>query len=100
MHFTGKSSIRGIVVLLAAFLQRAASGQTHPEVLVVYNTNYADSLTVANHYMSQRNIPASNLCAITPPEDDFIAYSEFCVHEGNPPVRKLSVLDVRNVSAL
>lgn len=36
-------------------------------VLVVYNTNFADSLTVANYYIAQRGIPAANLCAISPP---------------------------------
>jgi uncharacterized protein (TIGR03790 family) len=97
MHFTGKSSIRGIVVLLAAFLQRAASGQTHPEVLVVYNTNYADSLTVANHYMSQRNIPASNLCAITPPEDDFIAYSDYMASVSTPIQNCLNTVGSRTI---
>jgi uncharacterized protein (TIGR03790 family) len=84
MHFTGKSSIRSIIVLFAAFLRMAAGGQAHPEVLVVYNTNYADSLTVANHYMSQRNVPASNLCAITPPAADFIAYSDYIASVSTP----------------
>jgi uncharacterized protein (TIGR03790 family) len=46
-------------------------------VLVVYNTNFADSLTVANHYMTQRGIPAANLCAISPPSSTEISMTDY-----------------------
>jgi uncharacterized protein (TIGR03790 family) len=64
----------GIALLTGALFQQAASGQaTHPEVLVVYNANEPDSLTVANHYMAMRNIPSpANLCSISPPVNDFL----------------------------
>ena len=46
-------------------------------MLVVYNTNFADSLTVANHYMTQRGIPAANLCAISPPSSTEISMTDY-----------------------
>ncbi len=55
-----------------------ATGQPlNQRVLVVYNTNFADSLTVANHYIAQRGIPAANLCAISPPSSTEIALTDY-----------------------
>jgi uncharacterized protein (TIGR03790 family) len=51
--------------------------QSHPEVLVVYNTNFADSLTVANYYMTKRAIPSGNLCAISPPSSVGISMTDY-----------------------
>jgi uncharacterized protein (TIGR03790 family) len=55
-------------------------------VLVVYNTNFADSLTVANYYMAQRGIPAANLCAISPPSGTGISMTDY-VNTVKMPVR-------------
>ena len=85
MRLLTTSSFRGIVFLLAAFLQQTAKGQ-HPEVLVVYNNTpgNADSLAVANHYMTARNIPSGNLCAISPPVNDFLATSDYITYVKTP----------------
>jgi uncharacterized protein (TIGR03790 family) len=46
-------------------------------VLVVYNTNFSDSLTVANYYMTQRGIPAGHLCAISPPSGVELSITDY-----------------------
>jgi len=46
-------------------------------VLVVYNSNNADSFDVANYYLKQRGIPTKNLCAISPSSTDYIDWSEY-----------------------
>jgi uncharacterized protein (TIGR03790 family) len=76
----------GITAWLAAALQSTAYGSlSHPEVLVVYNSNFTDSLNVANHYMSQRNIPnPSNLCGITPPATDVLSLSDYTTYVKTP----------------
>jgi len=66
-----------LIVAAACWLPLAHAQASHPEVLVVYNTNFADSLTVAQHYMTVRNIPGGNLCAITPPANDFIQPADY-----------------------
>lgn len=71
-------------ILMSAFLQNL-SGASHPEVLVVYNTNYSDSLAVANHYMAARDIPPTNLCAITPPaNDDLGSFGDYTTYVKTP----------------
>ena len=55
-------------------------------VLVVYNTNSSDSLTVANYYMAQRGIPAANLCAISPPSSIELTVNDY-VNTVKSPVR-------------
>jgi len=40
------------------------------KVLVVYNTRYPESVAVANHYISKRQIPDRNRCAIDAPSGD------------------------------
>jgi uncharacterized protein (TIGR03790 family) len=89
------SPVCGVAALFAASLQLTAS--SHKEVLVVYNTNSSDSLNVANHYMSQRSIPASNLCAITPPAidldlNDYTIYVKTPIQSCLNAVGKTSIL--------
>jgi len=83
VRFLKTSFICG-TVLFAASLPLIAS--SHPEVLVVYNTNSTDSLNVANYYMSpgRRNIPASNLCAITPPAYSPLSLSDYTTYVKTP----------------
>src|SRR5665213_2890893 len=98
MQSYGKLSARAaIALLLTAFLQRAAMGQTHPEVLVVYNSNFADSLTVASHYMSSRGIPSSNLRAIAPPAADFLAHSDYIASVRTPVQNCLNAVGSRSI---
>jgi uncharacterized protein (TIGR03790 family) len=55
-------------------------------VLVVYNTNFSDSLAVANYYIAQRGIPAANLCAISPPSSLGLSMTDY-VNTVKTPVR-------------
>ena len=77
----GVTTIRRVTtfVLLAAGAASFASAQTPPpatkdpladKVLVVYNTRYPESVDVADYYISQRQIPASNRCPIDAPSGD------------------------------
>ena len=76
-----------IACLGNAVIPSHAAGQSLSQrVLVVYNTNFADSLTVANHYMAQRGIPAANLCAITPPSSIEITMTDY-VNTVKTPIR-------------
>ena len=66
----------------AMWLSTAAGflyGQTplNDRVLVVYNSNAADSLPVARHYMSKRQIPDSNRCRVAFTSPDYIKQEEF-----------------------
>ncbi|MEN0110276.1 MAG: hypothetical protein AAF805_06095, partial [Planctomycetota bacterium] len=55
----------GAIIAAVVLACGAARGGGGPEnVLVVVNTRSAASLTVANHYVRLRNIPASNVVAI------------------------------------
>jgi len=91
-----KSFVCDITALLAAFLPLTAFAQ-HPEVLVVYNTNDSNSLAVANHYMSQRNIPLSNLCAITPPSADFLSSSDYTTYVKTPIQSCLNTVGAKSI---
>ena len=75
----------GILAVIAAALPRPAFADfPHPEVLVVYNSNFPDSLAVANHYMIQRSVPASNLCVITPPSNDYLTLDDYTTYVKAP----------------
>ena len=54
--------------------------------LVVYNANNPDSISVANYYAAKRNIPAQNLCPITPPATDKLTWDQY-VSSVKTPVR-------------
>ena len=97
MRFLKASSICGITALSIAALPLIASGSSHPEVLVVYNSNFTDSLAVANHYLSQRNIPTSNLCVITPPSTDFLSLSDYTTYVKSPIQGCLNTLGPKNI---
>src|SRR5260370_20365197 len=77
-----------ITCLLSVYRPAPAQAQspTHPEVLVVYNTNFSDSLTLANYYMTQRGIPAANLCAISPPSSTVLSMADY-VNTVKTPIR-------------
>src|SRR5690349_3550799 len=75
MRFTLGSHLRGGLIVAAAVFVffAAASSQATPlnlKVLVVYDPNVPDSVTVANHYIAARSIPPTNLCPISPPENN------------------------------
>ena len=46
-------------------------------VLVIYNQNIPASLEVADYYLSQRQIPAANKCAIAPSDPSSLDWYEF-----------------------
>jgi uncharacterized protein (TIGR03790 family) len=93
-----ESSVRCAVILFTALCLPAARSQTPQQVLVVYNTNYADSLTVANHYMTARNIPSpANLCAITPPANDGLSLSDYTTSVKTPIQNCLNNIGSKNI---
>ena len=46
-------------------IRSSAQTPLNERVLVVYNSNGADSLNVAKYYMAERKIPQANRCKIT-----------------------------------
>ncbi|MDQ6707497.1 MAG: TIGR03790 family protein, partial [Acidobacteriota bacterium] len=56
----------------------AQNGQPlNQRVLVVYNTTVADSIAVANYYVTKRAIPSANVCAISPPATTYVSSADF-----------------------
>jgi uncharacterized protein (TIGR03790 family) len=97
VRFLRTSSVCNATALLAAFLPLTAFAQ-HPEVLVVYNSADSDSLSVANHYMSQRNIPnPKNLCAITPPSTTYLSLSDYTTYVKTPIQNCLNTLGQKSI---
>jgi uncharacterized protein (TIGR03790 family) len=64
---------------IAFFLTPLLLAQTalNQRVLVVYNSADSGSTAVANYYIAQRNIPAANLCPITPPSTTTLTWSQY-----------------------
>jgi uncharacterized protein (TIGR03790 family) len=66
------------LLLLGLTVAATLSAQPLPErVLVVYNSNVPDSLSVASAYSSKRGIPAANLCAISTSTVVSLSQSEY-----------------------
>jgi uncharacterized protein (TIGR03790 family) len=85
--------IAGCVVALVVGVT-GLSGQTsnaqiplNKRVLVVYNSNDSASAKVAKYYAAKRNIPAANLCRISPPSNDRLSWSQY-VGSVKTPVQK------------
>jgi uncharacterized protein (TIGR03790 family) len=76
-------SAKNIALILAAFVEPAAFGLSHPEVLVVYNSHYTDSYTVASHYVTARNI-TTPLCSIAPPANDELNLTDYTTYVKTP----------------
>ena len=55
---------------VAAQQPTPASPLPASRVLVVYNATEKESRRVARYYMERRGVPAANLCALRPPEDE------------------------------
>ncbi len=53
-------------------------------VLVVYNKNVPESLEVADYYLTKRDIPAANKCAITPTKADSIDWYNYEINVKKP----------------
>ena len=90
-------SARAIGLLSVVLLLQVARGQSHNEVLVVYNSNYSDSYTVADHYMTSRNIPPGNLCAIAPLANDFMTLSDYTANVKIPIQACLTALGKKSI---
>ena len=98
VRFLQKSSICKMTALLTVFLPLTVfGGSPHPEVLVVYNSNVADSLAVANHYMTQRNIPTSNLCVTAPPSTNYLSLSDYTTYVKTPVQNCLNALGEKTI---
>ena len=80
-----------ILVLLGGALlcQRPGVCQTalNERVLVVYNSSASESLSIARHYMAQRQIPESHRCKISVDSVDYLKQDEF-ESRVKAPVRK------------
>lgn len=70
--------------------------QSTGQVLVIYNSNVAESLEVANHYITRRGISTNNLLAIAPSNDTEISYAEY-LNIKNQIRNKLTALGNRNI---
>ena len=62
---------------LLAYSQSPPPDPLSQRILVVYNTNFPDSLDVANYSVTRRAIPVANLCGISPPREDFVSAAEY-----------------------
>ena len=96
MRFFERFPVYGLAALAAAALPPAAFA-AHPEVLLVYNTNVADSLNVANHYMAQRGVPQQNLCAITPPSTDTLSLDDYTTYVKTPVQACLNTVGSKSI---
>src|ERR1700674_4854621 len=79
-----------LVLLGGALLcQRPGGCQTalSERVLVVYNSSASESLSIARHYMAQRQIPESHRCKISVDSVDYLKQDEF-ESRVKAPVRK------------
>ena len=75
----------------------AQSVPLNQRVLVVYNANVADSVTVANYYATKRQIPSGNLCAISPPQTAVLAWSQFVSSVKTPIQNCLNAVGPDNI---
>jgi uncharacterized protein (TIGR03790 family) len=65
------------LVVAAVFASRVHAQNLNDRVLVVYNSEGAESKDVARYYMSKRSIPAANLCKISTSSNDQIKQDEY-----------------------
>ena len=66
-------------------------------VLVVYNSADVNSTAVANHYAAQRAIPATNLCAITPPSTSLLTWATYLSSVKTPVQNCLTLVGSSNI---
>jgi len=78
---------RCLVLLSGAIASLQGQAPLSERVLVVYNSNGPDSLTVARHYMAQRKIPEANRCKVSTSSADFLKQEEYETRV-KAPVRK------------
>ena len=78
-----------LVVGVATMSGQTSSSQIplNKRVLVVYNSTDSASARVAKYYAAKRNIPAANLCRISPPSSDRLSWSQY-VGSVKTPVQK------------
>src|SRR4030095_6696595 len=60
------------LLILCCIPERLVGQALNERVLVVYNSKAPDSLTVARHYMTKRQIPDSNRCKISVDGVDYL----------------------------
>lgn len=75
-----RNLIHSFFCILILFVTRIAFGQTIPpteRILIVYNANIPASQEVADYYVSKRNIPNTNKCAIAPSDAASVDWYEF-----------------------
>ena len=66
-------------------------------VLVVYNSTVPASVSVANYYATQRVIPTSNLCPISPPSTGSLSWSQYVASVKTPVQNCLNTVGAKNI---
>jgi len=64
MNCLRRLSVRLIAILMISICASANAGLTGENVALIVNGSSVDSLTIANHYASLRNIPAQNIIVL------------------------------------
>src|ERR1035437_993720 len=66
-------------------------------VLVVYNSTVPASVSVANYYATQRVIPKSNMCPISPPSTGSLSWSQYVASVKTPVQNCLNAVGAKNI---
>ena len=66
-------------------------------VLVVYNSTVPASVSVANYYATQRVIPKSNMCPISPPSTGSLSWSQYVASVKTPVQNCLNTVGAKNI---
>lgn len=89
--------------LLLLFGTGAAMGRAKkpsalsPRVLIVYNGNNSDSVSVAKYYAAQRAVPSANLCKISPPKTDTLTWTQYLSSVKTPVRNCLNAVGASNI---
>ncbi|MCG8527965.1 MAG: TIGR03790 family protein [Opitutales bacterium] len=80
---------RWLLFITISFFTNLTFGNDPSDVVVVANSNSAESLKVANHYLKSRCVPEQNLIALNLPPDETIDRNTFTERIWNPLLRTL-----------
>ena len=88
-----------LVVGVASMSGQTGSSQIplKKRVLVVYNSTDSASAKVAKYYAAKRNIPAANLCRISPPSRDRLSWSQYVAWVKTPVQKCLNAVGPESI---
>jgi hypothetical protein len=67
----------GLVAWVVTGCVPTGGPQSHPEAIVVYNSNAGpDALTIASYYAARRGIPTNHICPVTLPTGNFASMDQ------------------------